>query len=305
MDEMPKNKRSIPVRDIIDATDPISVCEELGLEMKKYGHRVSILCPEHEDTHFGNCFLNEHGYHCFACHASGDSISLVRHTLNLSFFEACRFVAGISGCEYMLSNSGNADQPLHKPLPEKGVLNLIGLSETYSIKREVEVFDQNDPITETRDIRRELYWEPTDKKGNGLYIFREIAERRPMQGLADENPEMLDYIVLNKAIDLRSRYMKMLDYKSISDDEANKEFKHACETLVDCCGLRAYNLVLRRQIRDLDAVIREYKDRYLTNLAKGDFELAMMPTPDFPEKNGKEENRRVFGEKYARKKIGL
>ena len=302
MDEKEKLK-TIPVREIIDATDAISVCEELGIEMKRYGTRISILCPEHNDTHFGSCFLNEHGYHCFACHASGDSISLVRHTLQLSFPEACRYVARVSGCEYLLDGTNNEDKPLHRPLPEKSVLNLLGLSETYSIRKVVETFDQNDPITGTRDMRRELVWEPTDKNGNGMYLFTEVAARRPMQELADEYPEMLDYIVLNKAIDLRNRYLKMLDYKSFSGEDS-KEFKECCDQVVNICGLKSFNAVLRRLIRDVDAVICEYQYRYIANLAKGDEQLAMMPIPDFP-KSGKEESKRVFGEKYRRKKIGL
>ena len=33
------------------------VCDKLGLETKPIGRRISVLCPFHGDTHFGNAFI--------------------------------------------------------------------------------------------------------------------------------------------------------------------------------------------------------------------------------------------------------
>lgn len=294
----------IPVQEILERTDPVSVAEELGLDMQKHGSRISILCPEHDDTHHGSCFLTENGYYCFACHARGDSISLVRHTLGLPFYDACKYVARISGCEYLLNPCSEKDNhPLHNQLPSKRVLNSVGLSETYTIRREIEAFSQNDPVTTKRDMRHVLWFEPIDREGNGIYIFTEIADRRPLQALADEDPAMLDYIILNRAIERRNRYERMMNYRDSS--ETDKEMIRFCDSIANVSGLAAFNAACRAAIRNLDEIIEEYKERYFTNLNLDNWELATMPIPNLPKSNTADDNRRVFGNKYRRKMIGL
>ena len=294
----------IPVQEILERTDPVSVAEELGLDMQRHGSRISILCPEHEDTHFGNCFLNEHGYYCFACHARGDSISLVRHTLGLPFYDACKYVARISGCEYLLKpGSDQSNHPLHNQLPSKRVLDAVGLSETYTLRREIEAFSQDDPVTTKRDMRHVLWFEPIDRNGNGIYIFTEIADRRLLQGLADEDQSMLDYIILNRAIERRERYVRMLNNKNCSADD--EEITSLCDSIANTSGMAAFNAACRAAIRNLDEIIEEYKERYFANLTLDNWELATMPVPNLPKSNTADDNRRVFGNKYRRKAIGL
>lgn len=66
------------------------VAERLGLRVKRH---VS-LCPFHEDKrpslHFNPA---KNRYRCYVCGAYGRTIDLVMHHLNLSFVEACRWLA--------------------------------------------------------------------------------------------------------------------------------------------------------------------------------------------------------------------
>lgn len=285
----------IATRDIIDASDAILVAEALGIPMQKIGSRISILCPQHEDRHFGSCFLNEHGYHCFACHARGSAIDLVRQVNQVNFFDACKFVAEMFGCENLLGVGGEGeDKPFHRPLPDKNVLTLLGLSDVYTIKGVVEAISPYSPLANTKDMRKALTFEP-QKDGEGMYLLEEVIARRPMQGLCDEDPAMLDYIILNKAVELKERYKKMLDYKA--DDFLN----HHCEMVIEKSGKRAFENACKRALTKLDEVITEYGMKYDQNV-KRDAELADLPVPSF-RVSGKDENRKVFGGK--KKRIGV
>lgn len=54
--------------------------------------RGKALCPFHEDHH-PSMGIKNNRYHCFACGASGDTISFVMNREGLSFIEAVKFLA--------------------------------------------------------------------------------------------------------------------------------------------------------------------------------------------------------------------
>lgn len=72
--------REIPMEDVADA---------YGIER----NGESILCPEHNDTHTGNCHIYHNRYHCFACHAKGDVIKLVQKSQHISYTAASQDLA--------------------------------------------------------------------------------------------------------------------------------------------------------------------------------------------------------------------
>jgi hypothetical protein len=73
--------KEIPIEDICDLA-----------EVPHSGR--DILCPEHNDRHFGSCKINSNNrYYCFACHASGDSIRLIQTKLGMSWIEAAKYIA--------------------------------------------------------------------------------------------------------------------------------------------------------------------------------------------------------------------
>lgn len=90
---------SLSTKAILETVDMRVVAESLGLEMKTYGKRYSILCPFHNDKHFGSCVLTENGYHCFACGAHGNVFRLIQHVLHISYSNAIRYTAEICGGE--------------------------------------------------------------------------------------------------------------------------------------------------------------------------------------------------------------
>lgn len=91
---------------LIESADPVEVAEAIGIETKRLGKNVYCTCPSHqrmlgrEDNTVGNCIITPHGYHCFACGASGDVIQMVEDFCGLSFYEAVKTIAKITGVNF-------------------------------------------------------------------------------------------------------------------------------------------------------------------------------------------------------------
>ncbi len=56
----------------------IDVASECGLKIKKKGNnRYQMLCPAHNDKHFGSCYVYDKKWTCYACGAGGDVFDLI------------------------------------------------------------------------------------------------------------------------------------------------------------------------------------------------------------------------------------
>lgn len=62
-------------------------------QLRRQGSRLVGLCPFHQEkTPSFNIYLYTNTCHCFGCQASGDSISFIQQTQNLTFPEAVRYL---------------------------------------------------------------------------------------------------------------------------------------------------------------------------------------------------------------------
>ena len=87
--------------------DCLIIADQIGVKMKRMGTKYAILCPNHADRHLGSCFLTSSGYRCFSCNHQGDVIDFVEKELDLSFTEACRYIAELCGGEELYTVSDN------------------------------------------------------------------------------------------------------------------------------------------------------------------------------------------------------
>ena len=70
------------------------VAERLGLSVSRH----KCLCPFHDDHHASLSFkISKNTWRCFVCGASGGTIDLVMRYQNMSFTEACRWLADEAG----------------------------------------------------------------------------------------------------------------------------------------------------------------------------------------------------------------
>ena len=110
------------------------VCDRLGLETKPIGRRISVLCPFHGDTHFGNAFIFTDNLYCYACNTNADVISIVQKVSNLTFVEAVDFLIrefNLHGCSISIEQDRTERFPF-----TKNELTLIGLLNENNHRKE-------------------------------------------------------------------------------------------------------------------------------------------------------------------------
>lgn len=102
---------------IKNAADILTVANHIGIPVRTVGKRPQILCPCHDDEHFGSCFVNpvKKTFHCYACGADGDVFYMVQAKLNVSFNDALTIVADTCGGAERFA----VKRP-DRPLPKKG-----------------------------------------------------------------------------------------------------------------------------------------------------------------------------------------
>jgi len=84
------NKISSDSMDRIQEVSIVSIAKDLGLRVKKN----KCLCPFHGDKVPSMSLRpNVNKWKCFSCNKSGDNISLVMEKENLSFVDACKWIA--------------------------------------------------------------------------------------------------------------------------------------------------------------------------------------------------------------------
>ena len=66
------------------------ICDMLGIEKRRIGNLTSILCPFHDDQHFGNAFImkNNRKIICYACGKTADIFDLYMYQTGLTLQEA-------------------------------------------------------------------------------------------------------------------------------------------------------------------------------------------------------------------------
>ena len=199
---------------LLDAADSLTVADFVGLETKRVGSKISILCPSHADAHFGNCFLSERGYHCFACGAHGDVFSLVRAKEGCNFQEAMGIVGdSLGGRELFILKGKDAAKPKLKPIPKRDDLELIGLKNNTEWDciaivpaNELEEYLEKNPLKATQRLK----FDPGDPEvEDGWYFIEEKIDSHPLLTLMQNDEELCKEMIKNKAEETSRFYAEL------------------------------------------------------------------------------------------------
>ena len=216
---------STDIQNLKKVATPREVADLLGLEQKRMGRRVSILCPEHDDRHHGSCYLTEQGYKCFSCGKSGDIIKMVQAVHNCEFKDAVTYLCAAFGIKL---NESEQTKPLS--LVDKETLEFLGIvsrpNETfgYAVERVVGVVDENYPADElpkgyrlewhpfsSHDVGTSLYesFETSARGPRGYCYVKEVIETNPLRVLYEENEDLYHSLIYNKASEKLAVFKEM------------------------------------------------------------------------------------------------
>lgn len=175
--------------ELLKNIDITEVCDLLDIEMQPRGNGISILCPIHNDTNFGSCFLRNNRWHCFVCNEGGDAISLVMATLNLSFTEACAWLDE----KFSLNTTSYAEHFVR--MPPADILDLLNANpepvwETLYMVSPDYVPQRNERVryVGTDGIYAEADEEEQKRYPNGYYLLERKVDANPLKTLLNEDP---------------------------------------------------------------------------------------------------------------------
>ncbi len=142
------------IQQVRDRSNIVQVVGE-RVKLQRAGRSLKGLCPFHKEK-TPSFHVNEERnfYHCFGCHAHGDSIRFIQETEGLSFIEAIRELAGRIGIEITETRSDNErrqDQAVRRQREE-----LISVSEAAA--RYFERCLQDHPL-------RHIAWAELSRRG--------------------------------------------------------------------------------------------------------------------------------------------
>ena len=217
-DEFSQWKEEIKEADITDLID------ELGLPRRKN----AFICPnpEHNDSHIGSCVIKDgNKFHCFACGAFGDNISLIQmyaekyEHQQINMVEACNRVAAMAGLRQSESLEDSKGGPA-RPYTLKQ-LKLLGLQGGNYLD-----------ITCASETRRP---ESRDKEqySDGLYLYGDTI-KESLDDLYDEDQTGFNYMVIGKLCSKLSYLINLYKEKVYEglDQSYKRDLEDKIETLI-------------------------------------------------------------------------
>lgn len=222
-----KGNKLYDLSSIIAMADAEVIAESLGLEVRNKGKTKSILCPLHNDTHFGSCQLFEDGYHCYVCNVTHDTISLVKDVLHCNARTAAEYILDVYG--YTKSNFSSKRIIKNKPILSDKQLELIGLERNSNVYRVVGIseeksdfqdyegksgykvefepyfFSSNDGDFHSLNVKKEI-----DASPDGVYVLKKVIIKNPLQELANSDDVAYKDLIYHKAKEAKEKYELML-----------------------------------------------------------------------------------------------
>lgn len=187
----------------------IEAAEALGIKIKKRGKENSILCPVHNDRHFGSCFVSDKRWNCYACGAGGDVFSLIEAVTGCSKKESFEEAAKLTGRADSYKKDSNEDIILRKKKDEFPLtseeLSLIGLEKSYTVKNVKNISFNENESTSLKKIDLEY-----DDENHVSYYLYGTKEKQTIYDLFDEDKESVKYIIALKTMELQVKIEALL-----------------------------------------------------------------------------------------------
>ena len=198
--------------EIREAADPVVVARAVNMDIEDVSatsldsrRRLSVLCPGHDDKHYGSAFLMKGGCRCFVCNKTYDVFDMVRLQLGVSFEEAVGIVADIcGGRERFFTAEVSSGNYLPRVIgyKDQGLLGICN-KPIYAVRSIVLAYAE--PPLE-KGFRHE--WYPGDPKINeeDYVVIEECVCKNPLQELCMENPDEYRRLIRDKAGEALENY---------------------------------------------------------------------------------------------------
>ncbi len=175
------------------------ILEHEAIRTKKMGSLISVLCPFHDDRHFGSCFVkkNNKGLFCHVCNKSISTTHFLTNARGYRYYDSLSLMAELSGTAYMYESDGKKSakpNEKHRYSWQDACFlgfapQVKGIEEKYSCS----YFETADKTS--KEVQED---------GTVLY-FHNNTGGNPLSALEREDPEAFSHLMEQKAKE------KMLD----------------------------------------------------------------------------------------------
>ena len=230
--------------ELLKEVTPLTAVEYLGIETRRCGSNLSILCPspDHNDQHYGSCMITRGGTFCkcYACGKHFNALDLILDTTGCSYYEGMCTLASLSGREneFEASARPSTQEEEHDSRFQNfngKTKSLIGIS-PYSHIRNYKSYQMERP--ESGDFIREK---------SGDYVLYDSGKWNPWMDLIKNDPDTAEWLIQNKCKE------KMVEY-----DYLLRQLKDPFSTKASTI---AYELMEQYQFR-LSQFLRIIKNDY-------------------------------------------
>jgi hypothetical protein len=219
------NIRKGTLSDAIDLVTTIDIVDAFDVPNKTRRGRTYILCPGHDDKHFGSCYIdkNDNGYYCYVC---GEHVTKWNMVLKLNGNKKA------DACEWFFKMAGIDPTEERQDDPYKKVLQLI---------RQIEPYIKNNAIYNDTFVCDKVD-SSYGRNINGEYMYSDLAIANPLMEVYKSNKLAFKQIVmqlLDAEIKKASNMMK--SYETNPDDCVyinnvglipHEEMRLACESVI-------------------------------------------------------------------------
>lgn len=191
-------------QELVDEVSITTVIEALGLETKRIGNSLSILCPipTHTDNHFGSCIVTANHFFCYVCEEGGNTIDLLMMAGGKTLYEAVKELAYLSGHPERYGKQRNKNELLisSKKMLSQEDKALLGLTPRRD-KRTLPVLGLNAWRIDTATCIRDL---------NGDYLV--LGKNNiSLRTLLVEDPDTYDWLIRNKCKEVLQQNKNVLE----------------------------------------------------------------------------------------------
>lgn len=217
---------------IYDFLSGRDVAEMLGMEIHSMGHRETILCPdkEHNDRHFGSCFLTNKGCHCFVCQKNMNLEEMVMKQTGVSYIQSLQMLSEYAKIDPVNNSNAILQSIIRLPFT-KEEFELMGFCPNDAGISVVTEF--NFQKKENTRVKRDPY----DITMQAGYMTMQTAWKNPLKDLFKDNPEAFYYIIngkideqienityiLNQFVNQNGEYGYILKSANLNRDMVKKE----------------------------------------------------------------------------------
>ena len=219
---MEANTRKGTLSDAIESVTTMDIIEAFDIPHKTRRGRIYLLCPGHDDKHFGSCYVdkNDNGYYCYVCGEHVDKWDMV---LKLNGNRKA------DAYEWFFKMAGMTPTALKQNDPLRHAQRLI---------KQIEVYLRNDIVY------NDIYTcEKSDssygRNEKGEYLYSELSITNPLMELYKTDKSTFQNVVLDLLYDKIDKVSTQVkNYRTDSSGciyvesvglISNEELANACE----------------------------------------------------------------------------